>query len=369
MPKIVITYYKNMLRQNIILLLTYFNVFMIIFYCISEEYTNAVDNHNIFTASPPNACYVCNPFYEGECVNEQDFLNNINEYNLDTTVGYEIVNTRKRTSEGQQVLIYVNNYLTNFCYPIKNGRWFDNKEYDGVVIGGSLSKKYDVGDSILLYTEENYDEVKIIGNLGENYTFMFLNRVGDELNYSTISTKSNDDIIVTNCIDYLDKDNIVLSTSALVIDQSSIQSATELGINTEKLVPFRNMSKVRSQSPQVRMKNRIIFFLILLSIIFCIAFGISLYSFKSRNILCLLWKQGMNNYQLTIILMIPQVFNVLLACTLQLLYRIIVKTDTINTILYAAKILYLLVCFILVYTFFVMQAFMKKYILRRKKLI
>ena len=188
MLKIVINYYKNMLKQNIILLFMYFNVFMIIFYSISEEYSNIVDKKNIFTTYPPNACYVCNPFNEREYVNEQDFLNSITEHDLNMSVGYEIINTKKRTSEGEQVLVYINNYLMKFCYPIKNGRWFYSNEYDGVVIGGSLSKKYDVGDSISLYTEGNYDKVRIIGNLGVNYEFMFLNRIGDELNYGAILT-------------------------------------------------------------------------------------------------------------------------------------------------------------------------------------
>ncbi|WP_143066358.1 hypothetical protein [[Clostridium] polysaccharolyticum] len=318
----------------------FFHMFMILFYLTVDEHLSMLDKENIFTKFPINAHYLSQPFFNNTNINSKDFVNMIQNNNLNSFVGFELLDTKAQINETHTTLVYLNEYLSKFHYPLTKGKWLNKTKKNGIVIGGALTQKYNIGDKVSLTSSKHTEEAEIIGIMGIDYKFMFLNVAGKNLNFGKILTQSNDNLILTLNMNFLSMSSCSLSTLALTVDEGKLHSVSNLGINTENKTPIREMNNINSKSEYINVHNKVMLITMLFSIVFSIVYQIYIYILKSKESILILYEQGMSYIELSLVLTFPQFLNMLAACTLEIIYRLVTHSEKKQIICWDISILF-----------------------------
>ena len=308
------------------MIVCFFNIFLGLFFYTENALFQREYNRNIFVSFPQKAMYVSEPFQDEKDVS--GFMQVMDESNLSHHVGYSC-SYLNVDIEPIEKYVYLNEYMLMFEHPLEKGTWL--KEDDEIILGGPLSSKYAIGDSYYMGTKYIG---KIVGILGEEYSFMFLNVSGEKLSYENIFSKTDENIVITCNKRLRDELNMEISMSAITLDEKGHRKLETMGYNLNKCEDISQMHNDEYQMRETRL-NRLMIIMLICSIVMASFYLLHIYISKNIGEFRIMWEQLYSDLELAISLSIPLIIDILMACMSAIFYALkFLRSDVLNENLY-----------------------------------
>lgn len=335
---------KNFIKsivQNMIIIFVFFNLLLGLLFYANKELFELRYNKNIFESFPSDSRYVSDPFYNGK--DSDRFMREVKNSILDHHVGY-LCSYLNYENEFLEKYVYLNDYMMNFKYPVEDGEWIKNEEE--VVVGGDFSSEYKIGD--LFYIDSVYIG-KVVGTLGKEYSFMFLNVSGEKLSYKNIFFRTSEKIAISNNRLLRDLPNMKISTNAIIVDEYGSKSLESKGVNLKNYVYFSQMGNDEYEIRETHI-NVLMVVILIFSIVLSLFYLLYICVCKNANKLEIIWEQGYCNIELAVCLVVPLIIDIMISYICVRIYSFIVlQKDIVDNTLYGILILSIIFSFICVF--------------------
>ncbi len=333
--------YKRCIVQNMIIIVVFFNLLLGLLFYANKELFELEYNKNIFVSFPIDSKYISDPFYSQKDSN--CFMQEVEGSDLNHHVGYlcSYINLEKEHLENY---VYINEYMMKFKYPMEYGEWIKNEEE--IVVGGDLSSEYKLGD--LFYIDSMYIG-KVVGILGKEYSFMFLNVSGDKLSYKNIFSRLSENIVISNNKRLCDLLNMKISERAIMADEYGYKKLVSKGLNLKNHVDFNQMKSDEYEIREVHI-SVIMFGLLIFSIILNTFYLLYIHVCKSGNKLKIMWEQGYSNLELTACLVVPLIIDIIISYICVRIYSFnVLEKDIADNKLYGILMFSIIFSFVCVF--------------------
>ena len=231
-----------------------------------------------------------------------------------------------------------------FKYTRENGEWIKNEEE--VVVGGDFSSEYKLGD--LFYIDSIYIG-KVVGILGKEYSFMFLNVSGDKLNYKNIFSRLSENIVISNNKQLCDLLNMRISERAIMADEYGYKKLVSKGFNLKNYVELNQMGSDEYEIREGHV-SVLMFGLLLFSIILNTFYLLYICVCKNGNKLKIMWEQGYSNLELTACLVVPLIIDIIISYICVRIYSFnVLEKDIVDNKLYGILMLSIVFSFVCVF--------------------
>lgn len=350
MIKIILINYRRKLSQNIFSILLFSSVLFTLFFFTVQLYKKDQEKILLFKSYPENACYISYALEKIENKGYQYFENEINRNSAEDIIGYELINRNYTVSGEKIVTVYINKYLRKFEYFLKSGNWFKESNSSGIIIGGDLCNKYNIGDTIIIKTDKKEDfAFYIIGKLQSKYEIMLLNVAGDELNFSSIGTENIGNIVITINRDIMTTDTTFMNKLAVVMDGSQIRSNNIISLSSKQITSFKELYLNSYKTDNISIYSNGMIILLITVTIICLLYEIYLYICNHKGVLYTLLDLGLNYFKISFVVLIPHVINAIIGFFVVFGYQRIAfyeKKSTISacSIIIAEYLLIILIC-------------------------
>lgn len=324
-----------------IIIVVFFNLLLGLLFYANKELFELEYNKNIFVSFPIDSKYISDPFYGQRDSNY--LIQEVKSSNLNYHVGYlcSYINHKKEHLENY---VYINEYMMKFKYPMEYGEWIKNEEE--VVVGGDFSSEYKLGD--LFYIDSIYIG-KVVGILGKEYSFMFLNVSGDKLNYKNIFSRLSENIVISNNKQLCDLLNMRISERAIMADEYGYKKLVSKGFNLKNYVELNQMGSDEYEIREGHV-SVLMFGLLLFSIILNTFYLLYICVCKNGNKLKIMWEQGYSNLELTACLVVPLIIDIIISYICVRIYSFnVLEKDIVDNKLYGILMLSIVFSFVCVF--------------------
>lgn len=350
-------------KNHIFFIISYSLIF-ILFLVMVSDITDLENTNSSIVQWPINAHYysgtIQNAFSDVHSISPSDFNNFLKKLSQSqgvNKIGFEKMNSNFKIEQHNSLnltCVYISPYMKQIRYALSAGKWFDSKsKSQDVVIGGTLNRLYNVGDTLSIEKENgSVLNLHVIGELKSPSKVMLLNSGGSPMTFETALNDTLDNIIITTNLDVIDDNstNYCMCSVVLDINPEFVSSfRNHLSLN-ENITSFSDIYRNSKKDSKHNLIHSNVFMLLLFGELLLIMFNETYLHIKnSYGEISVYNMLGMNYSAISIYVLIPQICNLITASFIATLYALIASHNSNIEIAfnYCYPLIMLLIIFII----------------------